>query len=159
MCNKTTNISNENQARDIAFEVESHPFKVKSTPVTKKVVFEINSHPVKVTKNVIGKDVTSRLDLGGALGGHLPKGCRERKCTGSFMSFASRSPDVGRMCHLLAMLISVSLVLSPGIVCGRGAKGLGCGRGGVRIKSKLSSRGWGRGKVSCMRARLSRLSV
>ena len=75
-CTKDTNTSNE-KALGIAFEVESHPFKVKSTPVTKKMVLEINSHPVKVTKNVIGKEVTCRLDLGGALGGQLPKRCRE----------------------------------------------------------------------------------
>jgi len=154
-----TNVSNENQALGKAFEIESHPFKVKSTPVTKKVVLEINSHPVKVTKNVIGKEVTCRLDLGGALGGQLPKGCRERKCARSFVSFASRSPEVGIMCQLLVILISGSIVMSPGIVCERGVEGSGFGRGGVRVRSRLSSRGWGRGKVSCMRAGLSRLSV
>ena len=58
-------VSSENQALSKAFEIESHPLRVKSTPVTTKVVFEINSHPVKVTKYVIGKEVTCRLDLGG----------------------------------------------------------------------------------------------
>ena len=71
-------------------------------------ILDMNSHPVKVTKNVIRKEVTCRLDLGGALGGHLPKGCRERKCVRSFVSFASRSPEVEMMCQLLAMLISAS---------------------------------------------------
>ena len=111
-------VSSENQALSKAFEIESHPFKVKSTPVTTKVVLEINSHPFKVTKNVIGKQVTCRLDLGGVLGGQLPKGCRERKCARLFVSFASRSPDVGIMCQLLVILISGSIVMSPGIVCG-----------------------------------------
>ena len=90
----------------MAFEVDSHPFEVKSTTVTKKVILEMNSHPVKFTK----KEVTGRLDLGGALGGQLPKGCRERKCARSFVSFASRSPDVVTMCQLLLILISGSIV-------------------------------------------------
>ena len=118
-----------------------------------------NSHPVKVTKNVIRREFTCRLDLGGALGGQLPKGCRERKCARSFVSFASRSPEVGMMCQLLAMLISGAMVLSPGMVCGGRAERMGFKRGGVRIELKLSSRGWGRSKVSCMRARLSGLNV
>ena len=117
------NVSNDNQALSKAFEIESHPFKVKSTPVTTKVVLEINSRPVKVTKNVIGKQVTCRLDLGVALGGQLPKGCRDRKCTRSFVSFSSRSPDVGIMYQLLVILISGSIVMSPDIVCERGQKG------------------------------------
>jgi len=86
-------------------------------------VLEINSHPVKVTKNVIGKEVTFRLDLRVALGGQLPKGSRERKCARSLVSFASRSPDVGIMCQLLVILISGSIVMSPGIVCEREQKG------------------------------------
>ena len=45
------------------------------------------------------------------------------------------------------------------MVCGGRAERMGFRRGGVRIELKLSSRGWGRGKVTCMRARLSRLSV
>ena len=150
---------NENQALSRSFEIESHPFKVKSTPVTTKVVLEINSHPVEITKNVVGREVTCRLDLGVALGGQLPKGCRERKSARSFVSFASRSPDVGIMCQLLVILISGSIVMSPGIVCERGEKGSGFGRDGVRVGSRLSSRGLERSKVSCMRVGFSRLSV
>ena len=89
---------------------------------TRKIILEITPHPVKVTKNVIRKEVTCRLDLGGALGGQLPKGCRERKWARSFVSFASRSPEVGMMCQLLVMLISGAMVLSPVIVWGEGRK-------------------------------------
>ena len=60
-----------------------------------KVTLNINSHLVKVTENVIEKEVTWRFSLRGALGGQLPKGCRERKCVKSFVSFANRSPEVG----------------------------------------------------------------
>jgi len=90
--------------------------------MTKKVILDIHSHPVKVTKNFIEKEVTCRFDLGGAFEGQLPKGCRERKCAESFVSFASRSPKVGMMYQLLAMLISGSMVLSPGMFCGRQAE-------------------------------------
>jgi len=100
--------------------------------MTKKVILDINSHPVKVTKNVIEKEVTCRFDPGGALGGQSPKGCREReKCAKSFVSFASRSPEVGMMCQLLAMLISDSMVLLPGMFCGRKAERRRFVRGGV----------------------------
>ena len=99
-----------------------------------------NSHPVKVTKNVRRREFTCRLDLGGALGGHLPKGCRERKCARSFVSFARRSPEVGMMCQLLAMLISGAMVLSPGIVCGGRAERMGFRRGGVRMRAIQTSK-------------------
>ena len=72
------NIPDENQAFGIVFEVNSHPFAVKNTTMTKKVILDITSHPVKVRKNVIEKEVTCRFDLGGALAGQLPKGRRER---------------------------------------------------------------------------------
>jgi len=122
MYTKAVNIPDKNQALGIAFEVDSHPFAVKNATMTKKVIININSHPVKVTKNVIVKEVICRFDLRGALSGQLPKGCRERKCAKLFVSFASRSPEVGMMCQLLAMLISGSMVLSPGMFCGRKAE-------------------------------------
>jgi len=154
---KAVHIPDENQALGMTFEVDSHPFAVKTSTMTKKVILDIHSHPVKVTKNIIEKEVTCRFYLGGALEG--TKGCRDRKCAESFVSFASRSPEVGMMYQLLAMLISGSMVLSPGLFCGKKAERRRFVRGGVRVKFRLSSRDWGRGKVSCMRARLSSLSV
>ena len=71
------------------------------------------------------------------MGGQLPKGCRERKCAKSFVSFANRSPEVGMMCQLLAMLISGSMVLSPGMFCGRKAGRRRFVRGGVRVKFRF----------------------
>ena len=49
---------------------------------------------------------------------HLQVGSRRRLGRPSFVSFASRSPDVGIMCQLFVILISGSIVMSPGIVCG-----------------------------------------
>ena len=95
----------------------------------------------QVTKNVLEKEVTCRFDLGGALGGQLPKGCRERKCSKSFVSFASRSPEVGLMCQLLAMLISGSMVLSPGMFCGRKAGRRRFVRGASKIQIVIKTLG------------------
>ena len=159
ICSKAANIPDENQAFGIAFGVDLHPFAVKNTTMAKKVILDIKSHPVKVTKNVIEEEITCRFNLGGALGGQLPKECRERKCAKSFVSFTSRSPEVGMMCELLPMLISGAMVLSPDMFCGRKAKRRRFVRGGVRVKFRLASRRWGRGRVSCTRARLSRWSV
>jgi len=86
------------------------------------MIQNINSHPVRVTENVMKKKGTSRFGLGGCLGGQLSKGCRERKSAKQFVSFASRSPDVGMACQLLATLISGFTFLSPGMFCGRKAK-------------------------------------
>ena len=87
------------------------------------------------------KEVTCRFDLGGALGGQLPKGCRERKCAKSFVSFASRSPVVGMMCQLLAILISGSMALSPGMFCGRKAGRRRFVRGASKIQIVIKTLG------------------
>jgi len=74
ICSKAANIPDEIQAFYMAFGVDSHPFAVQNTTMTKKVILDIKSHPVNVTKNVIGEEVTYRFNLGGALGGQIPKG-------------------------------------------------------------------------------------
>jgi len=97
------------------------------------------------------------------LGGQLQKGCRERKCAKSFVSFASRSPEVGIMCQLLAMLISGAMVLTPGMFCGRKAKRKKIceRRGASKIQIVITTLGTGQGvmyagqvvKIECFKVK------